>query len=200
MHKKVARAAGLMGLTASALVLAGGAAGPALAGTTDTGGTAAITIRHYTLEGLAKAGIVVLPGDSGTAAYVRAGEPVTYQVTGGDATFVGTSGTLDLAGSLNLTDGATGQSVTLTNLTFNYDSGYISGAAGTKRVLIGEVGGAENGHASTGPPATQTFTARAIFTTAGGAKYLDSQLHTTYFKAGEDLGGFATTYDVEISS
>jgi hypothetical protein len=36
--------------------------------------------------------------------------------------------------------------------------------------------------------------------TKSGAKFLDSQLHTKYFKAGQDIGGFATTYDVGTGS
>jgi hypothetical protein len=197
MRKKVARAAGLAGLAAGALALAGVVAASALAGTADTGGTAAIALRHSALEGLAKAGIVVLPGGPGTASYSRGSEAVTFPVTGGDATFVGTSGTLDLGGTVQFTDGATRRSVTLSNLTFNYGTGYISGAAGPTRVVLGQVGGAENGHTSAGPPATETFSASGVFITPGGAKYLDSALHSTYFKTGGDLAGFATTYDVE---
>ena len=199
MRKNVVRVAGLMGLAAGLLALAGSAAAPAFAGTSDTGGTATIAIRHYTLAGLAKAGIVILPGDSGTASYVSGHEVLSYPVTGGDATFIGTAGTLDLAGSIQFTDGATGRSVTLTNLTFSYGTAYISGMAGTARVVLGQVGGAENGRASAGPPATQTFTASAVFTTIGGASYLNTALHATYFKAGQDLGSFATTYEVTAS-
>ncbi len=199
MRKKVARAAGLIGLAAGLLALAGGASGRAFASTTDTGGTVTIAIRHYTLAGLARAGIVVLPGDSGTASYASGHEVLSYPVTGGDASFIGTAGTLDLAGSVQFTDGATGRSVTLTDLTFSYGTGYISGAAGTARVVLGQIGGAENGQASAGPPATQTFSASAVFTTLGGASYLDTALHTSYFKAGQDLGGFAAAYDVQTS-
>ncbi|MGO8958082.1 MAG: hypothetical protein ACLQFR_12020 [Streptosporangiaceae bacterium] len=199
MRKNVARAAGLMGLAAGLIALAGSAAAPALAGTTDTGGTATIAIRHYTLAGVAKAGIVILPGEPGTASYASGHEVISTPVTGGDANFIGTAGTLDLAGTIQFTDGVTGRSVTLTNLTFSYGTAYISGVAGSTRLVLGAVGGAENGQTSAGPPATQTFTASGVYTTIGGARYLDEALHTGYFKAGQDLGRFATTYDVATS-
>jgi hypothetical protein len=60
-------------------------------------------------------------------------------------------------------------------------------------VVIGEIGGAENGQQNAGPPATQTFSASAVFVTHGGVANLDSALHSSYFKAGQDLGSFGTT-------
>ncbi len=200
MHKKVARAAGLTGLAAAMLALAAAAAAPALAGITDTGGTVVIALRHGAVESLAKASIVVLPTGSGTASYSKGAEKVMLQVTGGTASFVGTAGSLDLAGSLELIDGATGKSVTLTNLTFNYTSGDISGTAGARHVVIGQIGGAEVGQQHAGPPTSETFSASAVFTTKAGAAYLDSRLHTKYFKAGQDLGSFAANYDTATTS
>ena len=72
MGKKVARAAGLTGLAAGLLALAGAAAAPALAATADTGGTFSIGIPKGHVASLAKAGIVVLTTGPGTAAVVNA--------------------------------------------------------------------------------------------------------------------------------
>jgi hypothetical protein len=206
MRKKVTRAAGLAGLAAAVtgagvLAVAIGAATPALAGIEDTGGTASITVSHSTVNGLARAGIVLLPEAPGGASASRSGrEIVTLQVSGGDGNYVGTSGSVDLAGGLVFTDGATRLSVTLTGLTFNYGTGNIAGVGGTRNVALVSVGGALSGSSSAGPPATQTFTASALLVTKAGARFLNSQLHTKYFTQGQQIGSFATTYDTETTS
>ncbi|HTZ91136.1 MAG TPA: hypothetical protein VMB74_01965 [Streptosporangiaceae bacterium] len=206
MRKKVTRAAGLAGLAAAAtgagvLAVAIGAATPALAGIEDTGGTASIAVSHSTVNGLARAGIVVLPAAPGGASVSRTGrEIVTLPVSGGDGNFVGTSGTVDLAGGLVFTDGATRLSVTLTGLTFDYSTGNIGGVAGTRNVALVSVGGALSGSSSAGPPATQTFTASALLVTKAGARFLNSELHTKYFAEGRQIGSFATTYDTATTS
>jgi hypothetical protein len=200
MRLKIACAAALAGVTVGTLALAGGAATPALAGTvTDTSGTVVISLRHAVLESLAKDGIVVLPG-GGVASYAAGAENITLQVAGGNATYIGTTGALGLAGSLELTDGATGRSVTLDNLKFSYDTSAITGWAWSKSVALGDVAGAENGQASAGPPASQQFTASAVILTPSGAAYLDRSLRTSYFKSGVDLGSFVATYDIQTVS
>ncbi len=206
MRNKVTRAAGLAGLAAAvltgagALAVAAGGATPALAGIEDTGGTASITVSHSTVNGLARAGIVVLPEAPGGASVSRTGrEIVTLQVSGGDGNFVGTAGSVDLAGGLVFTDGATRLSVAVTKLVFNYSTGTIGGVAGTRSVTLVSVGGALSGSSSAGPPATQTFTASALLVTKAGARYLNTQLHTKYFKQGQQIGSFATTYETTTS-
>jgi hypothetical protein len=202
MGKKVARAAGLTGLAAGLLALAGAAAAPALAATADTGGTFSIGIPKGHVASLAKAGIVVLPTGPGTAAVVNSGERITLQVTGGNANFIGTSGTLHLAGGIELIDGATGKSVTLTALSFSYDTAEIGVRAGGHGLGLGVIGGSETGTQDpvSGTPTSQTFTASSISLTAAAARYLDRVLHTKYFKAQTDLGSVATTYDIETVS
>jgi hypothetical protein len=202
MGKKVARAAGLTGLAAGLVALAGAAAAPALAATADTGGTFAIGIFKSRVASLARAGIVVLPTGAGTAAVVNSGERITLPVTGGNANFVGTSGTLHLAGGIELIDGATGKSVTLTSLSFSYDTAEIGARAGGRGLGLGVIGGSENGTQDPvgGTPTSQTFTASSISLTAAAAKYLDRVLHTKYFKAQSDLGSLATTYSIETVS
>jgi hypothetical protein len=198
MHPKTARLAGVTGLTgliglgAALLALAAGGAAPALAAT-DTGGTFTVNIAKSPLEHLAKAGVVVLPTGTGTATSANAGEHITLQVSGGDATYVGTQGALQLAGGLLLTDGATDRSVALTSLIFSYDSGWITAVAGGHRIPLATVGGSETGSDTS---STQTFAATALYLGPGAAKYLDKELKTKYFKSQQDLGGFTTTYTV----
>jgi hypothetical protein len=200
MRSKVARGVGLAGLGVGMLAVAcGGVALASPDATADTGGTAAIAIQHSVVKNLAKAGIVVLPTGAGTATYVKAKEKITLKVSGGDATFVGTTGTLELSGGLQLIDGATGKSVTLTKLAFSYDSNDISGVADGREVAVGQVSGSLNGTQNAGPPASETFTATGIYVTKSGARFLDSALHASYFKAGADLGSFAATYDVQTA-
>jgi hypothetical protein len=204
MRNKVTRAAavaaGGAGVAAALLALAGGAATPALAGIEDTNGTASIAINHATVTRLARAGIVLLPTAPGGASAGGSREHVTLPVNGGDGNYVGTSGSVDLAGGLVFTDGATGRSVTVTSLVFSYDAGTIGGVAGTRHVAILSVGGALSGSSNAGPPATQTFAASELIVTASGARYLNSQLHTKSFKAGQQVGSFATTYETESTS
>jgi hypothetical protein len=197
MRNKVGRVAGLAGLAAGMLALVSGAGAPALAATTDAG-TLSVSINHTTLTGLAKAGIVALPA-GGTATYRNSRENLTLPVSGGDGSFLDSSGSLDLSGSFQLIDGLTGKSVTLGTLIFSYGTGLISAKGGAHRVAIGQVGGTLNGTSTAGPPATQSFSASAVTLTSAGARYLNSALHTRYFKAGGDIGGLVTTYDLTTS-
>jgi hypothetical protein len=200
MHRKLVRGAGLATVAAAAtgIALAAGASAPALAGTADTGGTATITIAPGALESLAKAGIVVLPGGTGTATDVRGNEKLTFQVAGGDASYLTTSGTLDLTGTLVVLDGATRRSVTVTKLSFSYDTGDIAGVVGRRSLALGSLGGVETGSESAGPPVTETFSASADYLTGAAGRYLDKTLHSTAFKKGSwNLGGFVTTYQTQ---
>jgi hypothetical protein len=200
MRKEIVRAAGLAGLAAVALALAGAAAAPALAAATDTGGTFTLGIANHGVKSLAKDGIVILPTGAGTATAAKYQESITLQVSGGNATYVGLTGTLDLAGGVKLFDGSTGRSVTLTGLTFSYDTGRVSVLAGGRRIPLAVIGGDEVGTSADGPPATQTFKAAALSLTATAAKYLDQSLHATYFAAQTDLGSLSTTYDIATGS
>jgi hypothetical protein len=198
MHIKTARIAGLTGLVSAAglaaalLALAAGGAAPALAAT-DTGGTFTVNIAKGSLQHLAKGGVVVLPTGTGSATSVNAGEHITLQVSGGDATFVGTQGSLQLAGGLLVTDGVTGRSVSLSGLTFSYDTGWITAQAGGSRIALAVVGGSETGSTGT---STQTFGATGLFLGTAAAKYLNKELKTTALKPQADLGGIVTTYTI----
>jgi hypothetical protein len=200
MHRKLALGAGAAAVaaTATAIALAAGSAAPALAGTTDVSGTATITIAPRTLASLAKAGLVVLPGGTGTATDVRGNEKLTFQVTGGDASYLSASGSLDLAGTLVVLDGATRRSVTVIRLQFSYDTGEISGVAGGKPIALSSLGGVETGSENAGPPVTETFSASADYLTRAAVRYLDKALRSTAFKKGSwDLGGFSATYQTQ---
>jgi hypothetical protein len=199
MHKKLVRAAAPAAVAAAVtgIALAAGSAAPALAGTADTGGTATITIAARELASLAKAGIVVLPGGTGTATDVRGNERLTFQVAGGNASYLNTSGTLDLAGTLVLLDGATRRSVTVTRLSFSYDTGDIAGVVGRRSLALGSLGGVETGSENAGPPVTESFSASADYLTGAAVRYLDKALRTRGFANGADLGSFATTYQTQ---
>jgi hypothetical protein len=199
MHRKLLGGAGLVTVAAAAtaIALVAGSAVPALAGTADVSGRATITIDARVVDSLAKAGIVLLPGGTGTANEVRSGEDLTFQVTGGDASCLTTSGTLDLAGTLVVLDGATRKSVTLTRLSFSYDTGEISAVAGGKSLGLGSLGGVESGSENAGPPVTETFSASADYLSRAAVRYLDKALRSTGFGKGANLGGFTTTYETE---
>jgi len=204
MRKRVTRIAGLMaaaGLAAGSLTLAVGTATPAIAGTTDTGGSAVVTLAGPVVAGLAKAGIVVLPTGTGTAAAHGRQENLTLQVTGGNGDYVTGTGHVSLGGSLVLIDGSTGRAATLGQLRFSYDSAKIVAVpVGSGQIPVISVGGALAATTNAGPPVSQSFSASALIVTASGARYLDSALRTKYFKSGADIGAFAATYDTTATS
>jgi hypothetical protein len=199
VRRTVTRLAGLMaatGLAAGSLTLAAGTATPAIAGTTDTGGSAVVTLAGPVVAGLARAGIVVLPAGTGTAAASGLRESITLQVTGGNGDYVTGTGHLSLDGSLVLLDGSTGRSATLGQLRFSYDSAKIVAIpVGSGQIPVVSVGGALAATTNPGPPVSQSFSASSLIVTASGARYLDNKLHTRYFKSGADIGEFAATYD-----
>jgi hypothetical protein len=203
MRKRFTAVAGLLaaGLAAGSLTLAVGAATPAVAGTTDTGGSATVTLTGSVVAGLAKAGIVVLPTGTGTAAASGSRETLTLQVTGGNGDYVTATGHLSLGGSLVLIDGGTGRSATLGQLRFSYDSAKIVAVpVGSGQIPLVNVGGALSATTNPGPPVSQSFSASDLIVTAAGAHYLDNKLKTKYFKSGADIGEFAATYDTTVTS
>jgi hypothetical protein len=190
-----------LGAATAVVLMLGAGAGPAMAGTADTGGTAAITLWGPVVSGLAKAGIAVLPGPSGTATDIGGRERVTLPVVGGNADYVTATGQLDLGSSLVFIDGATGKTATLRQLRFSYGSAKINGVpAGHARISLVAAGGALSATTNPGPPVSQSFRASALLLTPAGASYLDKELHTKYFRAGRDIGEFAATYDTESTT
>jgi hypothetical protein len=109
------------------------------------------------------------------------------------ATDTGGTFTVNIAKGSLVTDGVTGRSVSLSGLTFSYDTGWITAQAGGSRIALAVVGGSETGSTGT---STQTFGATGLFLGTAAAKYLNKELKTTALKPQADLGGIVTTYTI----
>lgn len=184
--------------TAAAVAIAS-AAGPALADTTDTGGTATVRIATPFFSSMLKAGVMVVPGGTGTSTWVNGRDTATVPVTGGNGDITKLYGTIDLGGSLNFTDAVTGKTATFTNLQFSYDDGTLSGELNgdtSAQVPIADIGGNLSNDVT---DTTQTFTASSLFADAAGAHALNSALGSTLFHGGARIGAFATTYTYTTS-
>ena len=97
---RVSRLAALGAGVATAAAIALSASGPALADTTDTGGTATITFSLQYLEHLAKAGILVLPGAPASGSYATGFYNASLTVTGGNAEVNNFFGALKIGGNV----------------------------------------------------------------------------------------------------
>jgi hypothetical protein len=175
--------------------------GPALADTADTGGTATISMTGSFLTGLAKSNVVVLPGTPTTSSYANGLDAYTVPVTGGNGEVSTFFGTVDLGGSLVLINGASGKTVTITNLELNLFTGALTGAfaGGTHQTALAYLTGDISTSSSAGPPATETLSADEIHLSLKAAAALNTSLATTVFKRGTNIGTFTTTFDVTIT-
>lgn len=192
-------------ITAAAVAISSSA--PALADTADTGGTATITIPRNFLVGLAKSGVMVLPGAGATSAYTagtgnwNSKDAYTFPVTGGTGEVSNFSGVVSIGGSFVLINAQHGQTVTVTGLELNFYTDSILGFIGsaTTRTVIAYVAGDFGSDTSAGPPATESFTASQLTFSGKAAKAINTALASTVFTKGASLGSFATTFDVTIS-
>ena len=182
----IALGAGL--LTAAAFALS--ASGPALADTTDTGGSGTLSVPVAVVAGLAKANIAALPGTPATSSFdpTAGTDSFTMPVTGGTGEVSNFSGKVEFGGSMVFINGATGKSVTIT--------GILPG--GTKHTVLAYVRGDSSTRTSAGPPATETFTTDELDLSSKAAGALNTGLGTKAFIKGTGIGGFTTTYDVTI--
>lgn len=187
--------------TAAVIALTAGSAAPALADTTDTGGSATVTFWNTFLLPTFRSGILVSPVTPGTSTFNGHRETATWPVTGGDAEITKLFGTENLGGGLIFINTSSGASAVLTNLGLSLDNGQIIGtpAGSTKPVALVDVAGDLSEDSSAGPPATETFKCSNLRLDAAGAKFLNKALGTTVFKKGENVGKFATTWDVTTS-
>jgi hypothetical protein len=185
-------------VTAAVIALTAGSAAPALADTVDTGGSATVTFWNTFLLPTFKSGILVSPVAPGTSTFNGHRETATWPVTGGDAEINKLFGTVQLGGGMIFINTSSGASAVLTNLGFSLDDGKIVGTpAGTsKPVALVDIAGDLTAGSSAGPPATETFKSSNLRLDAAGAKFLNKALGTTVFKKGENVGKFATTWDV----
>lgn len=182
--------------TAAALALS--FAAPALADTTDTGGTATITFSLPYLEHLTKAGILVLPAAPASGSYASGFYNATLNVTGGNAEVNNFFGALKIGGGkLRLVNASNGKTVILAGFSFNFNDGTLSAkpVGSTTRVTIADVGGdLSESEQGTPPDVTENFACDQLPVDAAGATFLDTALGTKAFTAGDDLGGFTTTF------
>lgn len=132
--------------------------------------------------------------DSGLDAY-------TVPVTGGNGEVSIFTGTVDFGGSLVLINGATGKTVTVTNLRLNLFTAALTGTfpGGTRQTALAYLNGDISSGSSAGPPATETLSADQLDLSWKAATALNAGLSTTVFKRGTNIGNFTTTFDVTIT-
>ncbi len=189
-------------ITAAAVAVS--SAAPAVADTTDTGGTATISIPRANLVLLAKSGIILLPGSPATSSYaagtgkLNSIDAFTYSVTGGTGEVSNFTGVVNLGGTLVVISAAHSKIATISNLELNFFNGTLKGDinGATRETPVAYVGGSLSTSTGTG---TETFSASELISSAAGAKALNTALGTTAFVKGVDLGSFTTTFDVTVS-
>jgi len=188
-------------LTAAAFALS--ASGPALADTTDTGGSGTLSVPVAVVAGLAKANIAALPGTPASSSFdpTTGSDSFTMPVTGGTGEVSNFSGKVEFGGSMVFINGANGKSVTITGIELNFFNGALTGIlpGGTKHTVLAYVRGDSSTSTSAGPPATETFTTDELDLSSKAAGALNTGLGTKAFIKGTDIGGFTTTYDVTIT-
>ena len=204
MHVTFGRRSRLTALGAgliAAAALAVSSAGPALADTVDTGGSASLAIPDTFLVGLAKSAIIVLPESPVTSSDATGADTYTLPVTGGNGEVSNFYGTLDLGGSINVVDAATGKSVAITGLELNFFTGALTGTfpGAAKHTTLAYLNGDMSESSSAGPPATETFSCDELDLSLKAATALNTGLGTKAFKKGTSIGAFTTTFDVTIS-
>ena len=204
MHITLGRRSRLTALGAgliTAAALAVSSAGPALADTTDTGGSASLAIPDTFLVGLAKSSIIVLPESPVTSSDAAGADTFTLPVTGGNGEVSNFYGTLELGGSINVVDAATGKSVAITGIELNFFTGALTGIfpGGAHHTTLAYLNGNMSESSNPGPPATETFSCDELDLSLKAATALNTGLGTKAFKKGTSVGAFTTTFDVTIS-
>ena len=186
-------------ITAAAVAIS--ASGPALADTADTGGTATVSLTSAILVNLAKSNVIVLPGSPVTSSYANGLDAYTLPVTGGDGEASIFFGKVDFGGTVVLVNAKAGKTVTITNVQLNFFTGALTGVlpSGTTQTALAYFGGNESISSSAGPPATEFFSADQLNLSGKAAKALNTDLNTTTFTRGTDIGTFTTTFDVTVT-
>jgi hypothetical protein len=204
MHITLGRRSRLTALGAgliTAAALAVSAAGPALADTVDTGGSASLAIPDTFLVGLAKSAIIVLPESPVTSSDASGADTFTLPVTGGNGEVSNFGGIVDMGGSINVVDAATGKSVAITGIELNFFTGALTGIfpGATKHTTLAYLNGDMSDSSNAGPPATETVSCDELDLSLKAATALDTGLGAKAFKKGTSIGAFTTTFDVTIS-
>jgi len=206
MHISIGRRSRLTALGAgliTAAAIAVSASGPALADTTDTGGSASLAVPVAVVAGLAHANIVMLAGTPATSSFdpTAGTDTVTNPVTGGNAEVSNFYGILKLGGSLFLLNASNGKTVNITGLQLNFFTGALQGVlpGNTKPSPLAYVRGVSSTSSDPGPPATETFSTTELDLSTKAATALNTDLATKVFRHGINIGAFTTTFDVTVS-
>lgn len=190
--------AGLVAAAAFAL----SASGTALADTTDTGGTATLSVPKATVDGWARANVLMLAGAPATSSFASGANSYTLNVTGGNGEVSNFYGILQLGGgTLVFLNDKTGKTLTVTGVQLNFFNGTLQGIlpGNTKVTTLAYLDGTMSSSSNPGPPETETFSCDELDLSAKAATALNAGLNTTGFTRGSDIGGFTTTFDVTIS-
>ena len=204
MHISIGRRTRLTALGAgliTAAAIAISAAGPAVADTADTGGTAALSIPRAVVVGLGKSTIIMLPGSPGSASYGSGAETFTMPVTGGTGEVGNFSGIVDMGGKLIVINTKAGKTVTITDIELNLFTGALTGVlpGGTAHTALAYLSGDMSTSSDPGPPATETLSSTEVDMSAKLASALNTALNTTAFVRGTNMGAFTTTFDVTVT-
>jgi hypothetical protein len=204
MHISIGRRARLTALGAgliSAAAFALSAAGPAAADTTDTGGTAALSVPRGAVVGLAKSTVIMLPGSPGSATYTGGAETFTMPVTGGTGEVSNFSGIVNLGGKLVVINTKAGHTVNIMNLQLNLFTGALTGVlpSSTAHTALAYLNGNLSTSSDPGPPATETISSSEVDMSAKLASALNKALATKAFVRGTNMGAFTVTFDVTVS-
>jgi len=204
MHVTVGRRSRLAALGAC-LIAAGAvsisASGTARADTTDTGGTASVSLTRSFLLGLARSNVIILPGSPTTSSYASDLDAYTLPVTGGDGEVSIFFGQVHFGGTLTFVNAKARKAVTITKVRLNFFTGALTGdlPGSAGQTALAYFGGDESTSSQPGPPATESFSASQLNLSGKAAKALNSDLHTTVFVKGTNIGTFTTTFDVSVS-
>ncbi|MEV7600628.1 hypothetical protein AB0O91_24980 [Kitasatospora sp. NPDC089797] len=158
-------------------------------------GSAVVTENNAFLASAANSGVFIVPLPNASVAYDSSvGLSTTLPVTGGSINLSSFYGNAALDGSLLFVDVQTGKSVLFKQLAFSADSWRFTGVPNgstTPVSLLKPAGTVRNSRTGT----TQTLTSTGLALDAAGAKFLDTQLNTTFFTAGQAVGSFALTFN-----
>jgi hypothetical protein len=156
-------------------------------------GSGTITVSGTYLAKLAHSFVIPVP--SGAESYTLDPNAKTisavFAATGGDADLNNFAGTVTYSGGLTFVNVINGRQAKLSALTFDLFNDQVDATAGGSTVAVWDTIGDRTAVIN---PTTQTFTASDLAISTDGAAYLDSALGTTVFHAGDQFGGFATTY------
>ncbi len=204
MHISIGRRARVTALGAgliSAAAIAISAAGPAVADTADTGGTAALSVPRAVVVGLAKSTIIMLPGSPASASYGAGAETFSMPVTGGTGEVSNFSGIVDFGGTLVVVNSKAGKTVNIGDIELNLFTGALTGVlpGSTAHTALGYLTGDMSTSSDPGPPATETISCTEVNMSAKLASALNAALGTTTFVRGTNLGAFTATFDVTIT-